>query len=226
MTGHSLNGDNPLHAEGIIFDLDGTLLHTLNDLTDAVNVGLKAFDLPPAPADRVRDWIGEGLPTLCRRAAGDTAAVPIDLMAEIVTRHYREHRLDRTAPYPGIPDLLDALTHRGIPMAVLSNKPHEHTLPMCKALLGRWSFAAIAGYQKEDHRKPDPRITLEIIGTMGLDPPHVALVGDSGTDVQTARNAGVIPIAATWGYRSRQHLIDAGAEFLIDEPLELLDLLS
>lgn len=195
------------------------------DLTDAVNVGLRAFGLPERSASEVRTYIGEGLPLLCRRAAGESADVPIDEMAATVTAHYREHRLEKTALFPGVAQLLAELSRRGVQMAILSNKPHEHTVPMTEALLGRWSFAAVEGYREEDRRKPDPRTALEIVARMELEPGQVMLVGDSGTDVRTARNAGIPPVAVTWGYRDRDHLIESGAEVLIDRPADLRALL-
>jgi len=215
-----------LNGTGVIFDLDGTLADTLPDLADAVNAGLKAFGLPEQPASDIREWIGEGLPVLCRRAVGRSAHVPIDEMAVVVTRYYRRHRLDKTTPFAGVPALLDRLTTRGIPMAILSNKPHEHMGPMADALFGRWSFAAVEGYHEESRRKPDPRTALEIVARMQLEPSQVFLVGDSATDVNTARNAGLIPVGATWGYRMREELIVSGARHLIDRPKDLLALLD
>ena len=211
--------------KGVIFDLDGTLADTLPDLSDALNVGLKAFEFAERPPSDVRGWIGEGLPTLCSRAVGHATHVPIDEMAAIVTRQYRLHRLDKTTPFPGVAELLDALTRRRIPMAILSNKPHEHTGPMADALFGRWSFVAVEGYREEDRRKPDPQTAWEIVAKMQLEPAQVMLVGDSATDVDTALNAGLVPVGATWGYRGRPELIDAGAKYLIDHPKGLLPLI-
>ena len=214
-----------MNVKGIIFDLDGTLADTLGDLTDAVNVGLEAFGFDDRSTSDVRSWIGEGLPILCRRAVGNAPHVPIDEMAAIVTRHYRQHRLDKTAPYPGVPELLDALTGRRIRMAILTNKPHEHTGPMADALFARWSFVAIEGYRDEGLRKPDPRAALDIVARMQLEPAQVMLVGDSATDVNTALNADIIPVGVTWGYRDRAELCVAGAAHMIDCPADLLELL-
>jgi phosphoglycolate phosphatase len=212
-------------VKGVIFDLDGTLAHTLPDIADAVNAGLKAFGLTVRPESDVRDWIGEGLPILCRRAMGDRDDVSLDEMVATVTAYYREHRLDKVQPFIGIPAVLDELTRRQIPLAVLTNKPHEHTVPMMDALFSRWPWAAVEGYRQEELRKPDPRTALEIAANMNSEPAHVVFVGDSFTDVETAIRAGMIPVGCTWGYRSRQELIDAGAEHLIDEPSQLIDLL-
>lgn len=151
--------------------------------------------------------------------------VSFDRMFEAVSQHYREHQLDKTVPFAGIPELMDELARRMVPMAVLSNKPHEHTLTMTQAVFGRWPLVAIEGYQEESRRKPDPQTLLEICQTMGLPPRQVMLVGDSATDIATASNAGVIAVAATWGYRDRDELIAAGPNYLIDWPEQVLALI-
>ncbi|HOJ76306.1 MAG TPA: HAD family hydrolase [Phycisphaerae bacterium] len=211
---------------GIIFDLDGTLLDTLGDIAAAVNAGRRAMGLPEWPVSDIKQWIGEGMPILCQRALIDAPHVPVEQMLPIVSEYYAAHRLDQAAPYPGIPELLDALTARGIPMAILSNKPHVHTLPMAQAVFAKWSFVAIEGYRLEEFRKPDPRGALQIAATMQAAPADVALVGDSDTDMRTAVNAGMVPVGATWGYRSRDVILAAGARHLIDTPAEILDLLD
>lgn len=215
-----------MSIRGVIFDLDGTLLDTLPDIAAAVNTGRQAMGLAPRPLSDVREWIGEGMPMLCERALTDAPHVAVEQMLPIVSGYYAAHRLDQAAPYPGIPELLDALTGRGVPIAILSNKPHTHTLPMTQAIFARWPFVAIEGYRVEDRRKPDPRTAREIVDAMKLKPAEVALVGDSDTDMRTAVNAGLVPVGATWGYRSRDVISKAGAAHLIDSPLELLDLLD
>lgn len=214
-----------MSGRGIIFDFDGTLAHTLPDIAEALNAGLRHFGLRQCPESQVRDWIGEGMSLLCRRAIGDDSRIPLDQMVDMVSNHYREHRLDKVRPFEGIEALLDELVSRGFPLAVLTNKPHVHTVPMMQALFGAWPFLAIEGYQIEERRKPDPRTSLEIAARMLLPPAEILMVGDSFTDVQTALNAGMIPVGCTWGYRSRQELLDAGARHLIDRPAQLLDLL-
>jgi phosphoglycolate phosphatase len=211
---------------GVIFDFDGTLADTLPDIAAAVNVGLRSFGLSERPNTEVKQWVGEGLPTLCARAlAASGSDLPLAEFVAVVTESYRQNRLVLTAPFDGVAELLDALTARRIPLSILTNKPHEHTIPMADALFSKWPFVAIEGYRQEPRRKPDPRTAWEIVEQMGLDRSEVGFVGDSFTDMQTAVNAGLIAIGATWGYRSRQELIDAGARHLIDDPLQLLSLL-
>lgn len=211
--------------KGIIFDLDGTLADTLSDIADAVNAGLEAFGLPRRSDEDVRPWIGEGVPLLCQRAIGGRADIPLDEMTAIVREQYRASRLNKVKLYPGVPELLDELVRRKILLAILTNKPHEHTEAMCAVLFARWPLVAVEGYRQEEFRKPDPRVALSIVEKMSLTPEQVMLVGDSSTDILTAKNAGLTAVGATWGYRARQELIDSGAKHLIDQADELLALL-
>ena len=218
---------------GVVFDLDGTLADTLADLTDAVNVGLRLLGYPLRSDHEVRQWIGEGMMILCRRAvaaAGPHGAVLDDqsvaAMAAAFTDYYRAHRLDKTAPYPGIPELLDALTARGLKLAVFSNKPHDHTVALMDALFDRWPWSVVEGSREDRPRKPDPAVAREVLARMGLQPRHVLMVGDSAIDIQTARNVGAVAVGVTWGFRDRQELIQAGADHLIDRPADLLTLLT
>ena len=219
-------------ATGIIFDLDGTLAHTLPDIADAVNVGLASFGLERQPEFAIRSWIGDGLPMLCRRAAeagaGDAEAprVVLDQMVETVSAHYRRNSLNKAVLFPGVADLLDTLTARHVPFAILTNKPHLTTLPMVEALLGRWTFVAVEGCREDSRRKPDPRTALEIVARLGVAADRVVLVGDSVADVTTALRAGLIAVGVTWGYHDEPDLRDAGARHLIDAPAQLLDLID
>lgn len=212
-------------VSGVIFDLDGTLVDTLPDIADAVNAGRRALGLADRPTSDVRLWIGEGLPTLCARAIADTPAAPFDEMIRVTSAYYAAHRMDKAALYPGIAELLDELTRRRIHLAVLSNKPHEHTAPMMAALFDRWTWAAVEGYRQEDRRKPDPRTAFDIIRAMELQAAQVMFVGDSDTDMRTAVNAGVLPVGVTWGYCDRDVVLSGGAKHLIDHPRQVFDLL-
>jgi phosphoglycolate phosphatase len=214
-----------MSIRGIIFDLDGTLADTLPGIAAAVNAGRRAMGLSDQPLSDVKDWIGEGLPILCQRSLADAPHVPVEQVIPIVSEYYADHLLEGCAPFAEVPELLDELTARGVPMAILSNKPHIHTLPMAEAMFAKWPFVAIEGYRVEERRKPDPRTALDIVSAMRLEPGTVALVGDSDTDMRTAANAGLIPVGATWGYRSREVIVSAGAVHLVDAPRQVLNLL-
>jgi phosphoglycolate phosphatase len=157
-------------------------------------------------------------------------ALPQDCSSdETVTRvkrlfrhHYLEHLTDTTRPYPGIPELLERLVKQNIKLAVLSNKPHEMARLSVRRLLSGWPFQVVMGVEAGRAKKPDPAAALLIAEKLGIRPEHTLFIGDSDVDIRTARNAGMRPIAVAWGFRSRDELIQNGADVLISEPPELL----
>lgn len=210
----------------MIFDLDGTLLDTLADLGGAMNRVLAARGWPQHGLDRYRGFVGEGMKKLVERALppterdDDTVDAALGEMRAI----YGDSWDVETRPYPGIPELLDALAERGVPIAVLSNKPHELTTVIVGALLRSWEFVAVRGARAPVPKKPDPTAALEIAGQIGLAPRSCVFVGDTAIDMQTARNASMLPVGVSWGFRPAE-LRAAGAEHLIDAPAALLELL-
>ncbi len=212
--------------DAVVFDLDGTLADTLRDIADAVNHALTAVDLPTQPADLIREWIGDGLIALCRRAMNGALPDKMGDVARIAGAYYDAHPTDHTELYPGIPELLDELTARGMPIGVLSNKPHVYTVPMVADLCDRWSFGVVEGCRDEVDRKPKPNTALRICAALGTPPESAVLLGDTAVDVQTARNAGMISVGATWGFRDVEVLREAGADHIIDEPGEFLAILD
>ena len=207
----------------IIFDLDGTVVDTLDDITDALNAVFAEFDYAPIDRRSARSLIGEGLAVLLQRASGETNE---DRIRELVQRYraiYRTNMFRRSHLYEGVPRLLDALAARGTPMCVLSNKPDEFTVPICEALLSRWPFIKFQGSLPDAPRKPDPTLALRLCGLMNRQPDEVMFIGDSDIDVQTARNAGMRSLAVTWGFRDRAQLIAAQPDAVVDRPGEVLD---
>lgn len=209
----------------VLFDLDGTLVDTLDDIADAMNHALSAHGLPVHDPDAYRDLVGEGVPRLVERA------LPADRMelhgpvTEALGAWYMDHMLDRSRPYPGVPELLDALAGRGVPMAVLSNKPDRATRWMVERLLGRWPFAAVVG-EGETPRKPDPAGALAIAEGAGIPPAGWLYLGDTSTDMQTAVAAGMWPVGALWGFRGRDELLAHGARALVARPAQVLEALD
>lgn len=218
------NGD-PL-TPGVIFDLDGTLADTLADITDSINEVFSQIDYTPVSRERIRLLIGEGLTNLLRQASGINDP---DVLADFVDRYrhvYGKRMLNKTRLYPGVEPMLDALAESRVPMCVLSNKPHEYTAPICNALLTRWPFVRFRGCRQDDSRKPDPAVALGLATEMQRPTPHVYFVGDSSTDIVTARNAGMVPVAVTWGYRDRDDLESACPAHYVDQPVRLVELLQ
>jgi phosphoglycolate phosphatase len=211
---------------GVIFDLDGTLADTLADIAAALNAALRAIDRPDASLERVRAWVGEGLPTLCRRAIPDADDTTLHRFIDAARNAYRRHPLDHTVLYPGIRELLDRLAGLAIPAAVLSNKPHDLTVRTVEGLKIADRFTDVRGYVTEEDRKPSPTAALEIARRWKAEPADVLFVGDGQADIDAARAAGMVPVAVTWGFRSRNELAAAGATVFVDRPLEILELLQ
>ena len=213
--------------KAVIFDLDGTLLDSLGDIADAMNHVLERHGYPTHPRSRYRFFVGEGIDQLVRRAlpAGVDGATLERITAQ--TRAEYARRATRTTrPYPGIPELLDAITTRGVPMAILTNKPHEPAVAMVRELLGRWPFSAILGARDGLPKKPDPTGALRVAEALGVPPRACLYLGDTGTDMRTARAAGMLPVGVLWGFRPREELEEAGARVLIARPEELLPLVD
>jgi phosphoglycolate phosphatase len=209
----------------IVFDLDGTLVDSLRDIGESLNWCLELLGVDARPISSYQYMVGEGVPTLCRRAIGPSHPHLVDRLIELARPLYRTRVVVHTRPYPGIADLVAALRERGVPLGVLSNKPHDLTLRVIDAFWPDGTFAARQGYVDERYRKPSPHHLLEMCAVLGASPATTWLVGDTPTDIATAKAAGAVPIGVTWGFRTRDDLLSAGAKHLIDAPAALLTLL-
>lgn len=213
---------------GLIFDMDGTLLDSLADLGESMNRVLRREGLPTHPIDAYRLYIGDGATNLALRVLPEERRHP-ELIARVRdawSAEYDGHWAEQTRLYPGVPELLDALTRRGLPMAVFSNKPHEFTARMAEHFLGRWRLAPVLGARDGVPRKPDPTVPLQIAGGWGLPAPAILYLGDTNTDMKTARAAGMFAVGALWGFREREELQSSGAQALVAHPLDVLPLLG
>ncbi len=217
-----LGGMPGLRADAVIFDLDGTLVDSLADIAAAMNHALAALGFPGHEADAYRRFIGDGVTTLARRALPVDRGELLDAVVAGFRARYAEALLVATRPYPGIPELLDALTALGVPMSILSNKPHDATVMMVERLLARWRFAGTLGQRPGVPIKPDPVAALELAATMRVEPGRCVLVGDGDADMRAARAAGMVAVGALWGFRDREVLVEAGAMHTIARPAELL----
>lgn len=206
----------------VIFDLDGTLLNTIEDLCNSVNYALQVNNLPKRSLEEVRRFVGNGIRKLIERAvpAGSKDAV-IDSVYEDFKKHYAAHCNDLTAPYPGIMELLYELKKRGIKMGITSNKAH-----FAVAELNEVCFAGLIdearGVKEGEPTKPDSFIIKEVLKALGADREHTLYVGDSQVDVATAANAELDMVTVLWGFRDYEELCEAGATKFIKEPSELL----
>jgi phosphoglycolate phosphatase len=211
----------------VVFDFDGTLLDTLRDLAESVNSVLSRSGFPQHSLEEYRRFVGDGVEELTRRVLpeGHRDETTISKTMAGVREEYRGRWPDHTRPYDGIPELLDALTARGIRMAIVTNKPDDSTRAMAAKLLPRWNFDAIVGATADLPRKPDPKGALEAARRLGVPPGATLYVGDSDIDMKTANAAGMYAVGVLWGFRTADELIRNGANALIRKPLELLELL-
>ena len=213
--------------KAVLFDLDGTLLDTIADLTDSMNTALNHLGFPGHDVETCKMFVGDGVEMFAFRALPEnnrdqaTVAECVALMRQEYTRRWA----NKTRPYNGIPQLLDGLTSSNLEMAILSNKPHDSTKEMVAALLSKWRFNPVAGAQPTVPKKPDPIQARQISHELGIPPEQFLYLGDTGTDMKTARAADMFAVGALWGFRTAEELEHAGAEVLVKHPREVLELL-
>lgn len=210
----------------VIFDLDGTLLNSIDDLGDSCNYILEQHGFPTHPLDAYRYFVGNGVGKLVERALPEKAR-NTDFIEEIrreFVAHYSLNAENKTAPYSGILDLLTALRNEGVMLAVASNKFISGTTALVSKYFGDYEFIAVLGQREGIPVKPDPRIVYDIIEISGIDKKDILYVGDTSVDMQTATNAGVKSIGVEWGFRPKSELIESGATYIIDNPLQIMDI--
>ena len=214
--------------KAVVFDLDGTLLDTLDDLADSMNYVLESNGFLIHEINKYKHFVGNGLRNLV------TNALPIeyrnnetiDSAVKNMLKEYGKRWYNKTIPYAGIPELLDQLSARDIKLAILSNKEHNITLKIAEKFLSKWKFEVVFGERMGVPRKPDPASALEIIKILNIPADNIIYLGDSGSDMQTANNSGMYAVGASWGFRGAEELLKAGAQCIIDTPMELMKILS
>lgn len=212
--------------KGIIFDLDGTLVDSLHDISDAMNIVLKSLNYPTHTYDTYQYFIGSGLRNLVSKAlpATNNSDEQIEICFECMVNEYREMCTVKTKPYEGILELLDNLTSQNIKLAVFSNKADELTKKIASEIFPDY-FDTAVGLSTETLKKPNPFEAVEISKNWNLKPEEILFVGDSDIDMQTAINANMFPVGVTWGYRTEEELKTSGAKLVINNASELIEIL-
>lgn len=210
--------------QAAIFDLDGTLVDSLRDLAETANSVLAGAGFPQHPVDAYRYFVGDGVSTLIRRALPATATEDQCRICQeqFIDSYARNWRIN-SCPYPGIRDMLRGLKNSGLKIAVLSNKPHGFTRDFVEYFFPEHYFEAVFGQRPEVARKPSPQGAIEIAKLMRLAPSQCLYIGDTATDMQTGKSAGMFTIGVLWGFRDRRELERNRADLIVDQPLEIVD---
>ncbi|MEJ2429320.1 MAG: HAD family hydrolase [Deltaproteobacteria bacterium] len=213
--------------KAVLFDLDGTLLDTIGDLTDSMNIALNHLGFPGHNAGACKMFVGDGVEMFAFRALpeNDRHQAMVKKCASLMRQEYKKRWAKKTRPYEGIPELLNELTNRNLKMSILSNKPDDATKEMVTEILSKWSFHPVAGAQVSVPKKPDPTLAIQISQELQVSPERFLYLGDTGTDMRTARGAGMFAVGVLWGFRSAEELEHAGARVLVKHPRDVLALL-
>ena len=212
-----------------IFDMDGTLVDTLEDLYDSVNEMLAHYDFPRRTLDEVRQFVGNGARKLMYRALPAAQAADekfVDAALAYYDGCYARNCLNKVKPYAGIMTFLAALEAKKIPLGICTNKQHFAAVDIAEKVLAPIKFSAVSGDELGQPRKPDPTRALAIAKKIAVAAEDVAYFGDTAVDIQTALNAGFLAVGVTWGFRPRSELVDSGAQVIVDTPQEILDLIE
>lgn len=212
--------------KAVLFDLDGTLINTLEDLADATNYALNRLGFESRPVENFRYYAGNGIAVMIERALPENTATPqlIEQLKKHFFDYYGVHYADKTAAYKGMPELVGALRRKGLKVAVVTNKEEN----IAKTILNKLypeGFDLIFGQRDNVPPKPDPTLALMAMKELGVEPEECIFVGDSGVDIETAVNSGTLPVGVLWGFRDERELRQNGAKHIISTPEELLNLL-
>ncbi|MCD7771394.1 MAG: HAD-IA family hydrolase [Oscillospiraceae bacterium] len=209
----------------VIFDLDGTLVNTAEDLGDSVSAALIELGLPTHTIAEYISFVGNGTLMLVKRSLPENLREDEELLNrahDLFCDHYSKHYLDKSRVYDGIPEVVKTLKDSGLKLYVLTNKPYQFASAIIESCFPDGTFDLVAGSGQGFPRKPDPSYENYIAEFSGASKSEIIHIGDSGTDIETAHNAGLRCIACTWGFRSQESLIEAGADFIVQKPEEIL----
>ena len=218
-----------MHCQAAVFDLDGTLVDSLADLADAANAMLISYGFRAHDVDAYRYFVGNGSRKLIERILPEGRSRDTAFVDEALARYkecYAERLLNQTKPYDGIPEMLDELRRRGIPMAICTNKHRNAAETIVERLFPKNMFEEVVGDSHALPRKPDPQKVLHIAERMGVSPASTAYFGDTAVDMDTAHNAGALAVGVLWGFRPQEELTAHGAQILLSHPRELFQKLT
>lgn len=214
-----------MKIKAVIFDLDGTLLNTLDDLADSVNCTMQKFGFPTRTIDEVRNFVGNGVGMLIKRSMPEGDEEKFQECLSAFREDYSKNMRNKTAPYDGIIDLIKSLREKGMKIAVVSNKFDGAVKELCdfyfKDLIDK-----PVGESEKVRKKPAPDSVLNVLECFNIEKHEAVYVGDSDVDMDTAKNAGVKSIGVTWGFRSAELLKEHGADYTVNKPCEILNLIT
>ena len=216
-----------MEYKAILFDLDGTLINSLEDLADSANEALKKHGFKIHPLDSYKKFVGNGVRNLIKNAApSGTDDSVVDMILKDYRIIYNKNYVNKTRAYDGIHEMLDNLKKAGVKMGVCSNKPHKPTNEIVEKILGCEYFDVIFGEREGIPRKPDPASLIEAAERLGVAPSQTIYVGDSGGDMESANRAEMLAAGVLWGFREKEELIAYGGKILLTSPSELVDFIA
>lgn len=212
-----------MKIKAVLFDLDGTLLDTLDDIADSANYALEASGYHAHPVSAYRYFVGQGAKNLVKSILPETERTPEKLasIGKIYSERYKGHSMDKTRPYDGVPEMLEELGKMPVKLAVVSNKPDRDTKSAITLAFGPGFFDSVAGGRDGVPLKPDPAAVFNVLGEFGISPEEAVFVGDTAVDTMTARNAGCAFVGVSWGFRPEE--LSGGDGFVMNFPSELTD---
>lgn len=209
--------------KAVIFDLDGTLLNTIADISDSFNETLKIYSYPTFSEEEYKTFVGKGVDVLIQRILKrlNLPNSEFDKLKQGYIEEYALKQNNKTKPYPGINELLKRLKEKSINVSILSNKPHFQTIDVVKHYFNNFEFDLVYGKKPEFDIKPNPASAIDLITNLKLRADEVLYVGDTDVDIKTAKNAGFDSVGVLWGFRKKEELVKAGADYIVKEALDI-----
>ncbi|HLR35273.1 MAG TPA: HAD family hydrolase [Tissierellales bacterium] len=213
--------------KGVIFDLDGTLLNTIEDIGDSMNAVLEEFNLPAYTYEEYKQKVGGGFKKLVLKCLPEgTDEDTIDKAIDMLYKNYDKRYLNKLKPYDGIEEILNFMVEKDIKLGVNSNKKDEYTKIIIEKFFGKILFVRVYGEREGITNKPDPTSALEIAQAMELKPEEILFIGDSNADIMTAKNANMDSVGVLWGFRGREELFKYGANYIVSDWKEIIDIVE